>query len=67
MSVPRLFPDYAAAPTPRERAAARAEAERCQGSLFSVPDDRLPVHACPVCAGDHAGPCAGGEAVTLWA
>jgi hypothetical protein len=54
MTGPRLFPDYAAVPTRLERARARAENQRGQGSLFDGGDrDDEPAAACPVCDGEH--------------
>lgn len=58
----RLFPDMAAAPTPRERAAARAAARSGQLTLIAPADETAP--ACPVCGGAHDS-CPYGEAVTL--
>jgi len=58
----RLFPDYAATPTPAERRATRNGVE--QHSLFDTPAPSLP-RACPVCAGTHAEPCPHGTAPTL--
>ena len=52
MTGPRLFPDYAAAPTAAERRAARAEHEAMQRSLFDMAAPAPEV--CPVCAGGHS-------------
>jgi hypothetical protein len=49
---PRLLPDFAAAPTRRERAAARAEHRAAQLDLFAAPEPE-PAPVCPVCAGPH--------------
>lgn len=69
MPQPRLFPDYAAAPTPRERAAARAENRAAQHSLFGIAAPANIIAAAPichVCAGTHhTDDCTTGTAAAL--
>lgn len=64
---PRLFADYAALPTARDRALRRANAERHQLELLT-PElaEPRPATACPVCAGVHiATDCPHGTAPEL--
>ena len=61
---PRLFADYAALPTARDRALRRTNAERHQTTMFDTiePD----ADACPVCTGPHPeADCDHGTAPTL--
>lgn len=65
MSGARLFPDFAAVPTARERAAARWANTSAQLSL-SIDDVALADDRCPVCSGEHAEhDCPHGTAPTL--
>lgn len=61
---PRLFADYAANPTRREREIDKLRAMRNQPTIFDLePDTPKP---CPVCAGDHPeADCTHGTAPTL--
>jgi hypothetical protein len=61
---PRLFPEFAAVPTRGERASVRRFWRDRQTSLLVDVDLQEPP-ACVVCAGDHAGPCGHGSALTL--
>ena len=63
---PRLFADYAANPTRREREIDKLRAMRNAPTIFDleVPAPK-PAESCPVCAGDHAEPCPHGTAPTL--
>ena len=50
--IARLFPDYAAAPTPTERATARRNNQRLQTSMFDL--GTAPAQPCPACGStDH--------------
>jgi hypothetical protein len=67
----RLFPDFAAVPTARERRSSRTYWRSAQVDLFATPAELVTqaladALACPVCAGDHAGPCQLGEAPALF-
>jgi hypothetical protein len=48
---PRLLPDVATLPTPRERDAARTYWRNAQADLFASTSGTAPT--CPVCAGEH--------------
>lgn len=64
MTQPRLFPDMAAAPTPRERRSARLAASAAQGSLFDLSTPTAP--SCAVCSGEHdTDQCPHGSAPSL--
>jgi hypothetical protein len=52
MTQPRLFADYAANPTRREREIDKLRAMRNQPTIFDLEPDTEP-EACPVCAGPH--------------
>lgn len=65
---PRLFADYAAAPTPSESRAAVARNRAAQLDMFDVEPDRNPTaDACPVCASTNhvERDCPHGTAPTL--
>lgn len=64
MTAPRLFPDFAAAPTAAERRATRHHWQNAPPTLFELTESNAA--ACPVCAGDHpADDCPHGTAPTL--
>jgi hypothetical protein len=64
---PRLLPDFAAAPTRRERAGARNYWQDQQRDLFAEPVAE-PEQVCPVCASrvHDAGACPFGTAPALF-
>ena len=65
---PRLFADYAATPTRRERSAIRAHWKNLSPSLFELDNQRLELLAdCPVCGSlqHRADECPHGTAPTL--
>lgn len=61
----RLFPDYAATPTPTERATARRNNERHQLEMFDTEPEPTP---CPVCSStDHdADACPHGNVTPMF-
>ena len=66
MNQPRLFADYAANPTRREREIDKLRAMRNQPTIFDLEAPAPKPDACPVCTGDHAeADCTHGTAPTL--
>lgn len=60
----RLFAPPGPAVTDDEHRARRAAAHAAQAAL-DLGDEAAPPPPCPVCAGDHPGPCPHGQALTL--
>lgn len=66
MTAARLFPDYAAAPTPTERRRNRAGNLAGRTSMFAADHRNDGIPACDACGGDHdTRRCPNATAMTL--